>query len=166
MQFPRIVCTTILFYAQKGKCILCGYRLPPLADVREANDPVRLSLDHVIPKVYAGKNTIWNFGLTHNKCNSDRGHAPLTRDQEVRIAYAQRDILEILASMGITVAHPQEVLRHKSIEEAKAMVVDDLPEDDAGILSDERSDVGRSREDAGVVAEVREERVSNVVGLR
>lgn len=132
MQFPRVVCTTILFYAQRGKCILCGYRLPPLADVREANDPVRLSLDHVIPRVYAGKNSIWNFGLTHNKCNSDRGHDPLTRDQEVRIAYAQQAILEILGAMGIFVDNPQEVLRHKSIEEAKTMVIgsdDDITED-------------------------------------
>lgn len=130
MQFPRIVCTTILYHAQKGKCILCGYRLPPLSEFREANDPVRLSLDHVIPRMYAGKNTIWNFGLTHNKCNSDRGHAPLTRDQEVRIAYAQRDILEILATMGIFVDHPQEVLRHKSIEEAKTMIIVTVSDDD------------------------------------
>ncbi len=140
MQFPRVVCTTILFYAQKGKCILCGYRLPPLADVREANDPVRLSLDHVIPRVYAGKNSIWNFGLTHNKCNSDRGHAPLTREQETRIAYAQRAILEILGSMGIFVDNPQEVLRHKSIEEAKTMVIDDSLEDIVLDETDESSD--------------------------
>lgn len=148
MRFPKIICTTILYYAQKGKCILCGYRLPTLSDVRHANDWDRLSLDHLIPKVYAGKNTIWNFGLAHNKCNSERGHKPLTREQEVRIAYAQRDMLEILAMLGIFVDTPQEVLRHKSIKEAETMslgVLDDTEDastdDDNPDLEDDRGSV-------------------------
>ncbi len=141
MRFPKVICVTMMYYAQKGKCILCGYRLPDLSDVRHSNDWDRLSLDHLIPKKYAGKNTIWNFGVAHNRCNSERGCNPLTREQEIRIAYAQRDLLELLAVLGIFVDHPQEVLRHKSIDEAMAIGLTD--EQDESI---EDTDLGDDRE--------------------
>jgi 5-methylcytosine-specific restriction endonuclease McrA len=52
-------------------CWLCA--LPIDFAITDANDPMRYSRDHVVPRVLGGGSTVANMRLAHRQCNSRRG---------------------------------------------------------------------------------------------
>lgn len=97
----------MLFLAQRGRCVLCGETMPVLEgwcdDYRE-----RVTFDHLRPKSRGGDDTIANIGLAHWRCNTARGNAPLTREQEERVALLQVNLGAILERLGLTPATARE----------------------------------------------------------
>lgn len=57
-----------LYHAQDGNCGLCGYPL---------GDPVRETIDHVIPRALGGRN-VGNRLLAHGACNNQKADRPPT----------------------------------------------------------------------------------------
>ena len=65
------------------KCFYCGERL--MEDI---------TLEHIIPLVSGGKNTIGNMVLAHEKCNQEAGN--LSVYQKVELAIKKRNKCQIL----------------------------------------------------------------------
>ncbi len=63
------------YLSQKGKCKLCGGRMPPLDIAPEAlhNPDQYASLDHIIPLSKGGSSKVTNLQLTHMRCNGEKG---------------------------------------------------------------------------------------------
>ncbi|HEX9817090.1 MAG TPA: HNH endonuclease [Candidatus Thermoplasmatota archaeon] len=55
------------------QCKLCGQPVDPLLPF---DDPMRPSLDHIVPKSLGGTNARHNLRLTHHVCNHLRGIKP------------------------------------------------------------------------------------------
>jgi NAD-dependent dihydropyrimidine dehydrogenase PreA subunit len=51
-------------------CHLCG--LPIDFSIADANDPMRCSRDHVVPRGLGGDLTVANMRLAHRRCNTER----------------------------------------------------------------------------------------------
>ena len=56
-------------------CHLCGQ--PINLTLTGTRDPMRLSLDHLIPRSRGGTNSIENLRPAHFRCNSARGARPI-----------------------------------------------------------------------------------------
>ncbi len=64
----------LVFIRDKGICWLCRIEVP--VDVPR-NDPLRASMDHVVPRSRGGKHNAENLRLAHLICNSLRQDKPI-----------------------------------------------------------------------------------------
>lgn len=68
----RIAETDVTFTLQKrdwlGKCLVCGGPLRFDADTGEGAD-----IEHIQPRSLGGTNELHNLGITHRKCNGEKG---------------------------------------------------------------------------------------------
>lgn len=60
-------------------CSICG--APMDRRLREPEDPLYITFDHILPRSAGGLDAFVNLRLAHRSCNEARGNDPLQEDQ-------------------------------------------------------------------------------------
>lgn len=74
MKIEHRAILSALFDAQNGCCPYCLQKLPPMRTVRDQRNPMRPTLDHVMPTGEGGPNRRGNFLAAHARCNTAKGN--------------------------------------------------------------------------------------------
>lgn len=66
---------TRLLARDGDRCAICD--LPLDRRLKDGNDPMYITLDHIVPRSRGGHSDLENLRLAHQLCNNERGNDPL-----------------------------------------------------------------------------------------
>lgn len=73
MSFSRRHMLAVLYEAQHGRCGICEQHMPPTRTATDQRNPMRPTVEHVVPKGSGGFDGRGNIVAAHSRCNSDKG---------------------------------------------------------------------------------------------
>lgn len=80
---------TRLMARDGGECRLCGEQLD--RHIKDPNDPLFVTIDHILSPGDGGTEELANKQLAHRKCNITRGREPLMPTEEFRLLFLGKE---------------------------------------------------------------------------
>jgi hypothetical protein len=102
LSFSRRHMLAVLFEAQSGVCGICEQKMPPTTTARDQRNPMRPTVEHVLPLTCGGFDGRGNIVAAHSRCNGVKGYRYPT---DAELAF----LAKVNATMGWAAPQAQSV---------------------------------------------------------